>query len=290
MDGSILFPSTPSAAARSAGPGLLPAASRDVRGELVFVDPRGPKPASYTYEPPPGVPARSGTYETRTVAIHDLRAAAEAPSLDVQGFALVAHRSAASDFHDEAEIERVVRPEAASLVAAATGAARVVVFDHTLRAAAGLGRAVREPVRRVHNDYTERSAPQRVRDLMGAEAEALLARRFAIVNVWRPIRGPLRDAPLAMCDARSLSPRDLVPSALIYRDRVGETYAVAHDPAQRWHYAPDMRTDEALLIKCFDSARDGRARLSAHSAFDDPTAPPDAPPRESIEIRTLAFF
>ena len=110
---------------------------------------------------------------------------------------------------------------------------------------------------------------------MGEEAEALLRRRFEIVNVWRPVRGPLRDAPLAICDARSVSFEDFVASDLVYRDRTGETYRVRYNPAHCWFYVPGMRTDEAVLIKCYDSAEDGRARFTAPSAFDDPTDPSD---------------
>jgi hypothetical protein len=135
-----------------------------------------------------------------------------------------------------------------------------------------------------------RSGPQRVRDLMGAEAEALLGRRFAIVNVWRPIKGPLRDAPLAVCDAGSVAFTDLVPSDQIYPDRRGEIYVVTHNPDQRWYYAPAMQRDEALLLKCYDSAQDGTARFAPHGAFEDPTAPDDVLPRESIELRTLVFY
>ena len=130
---------------------------------------------------------------------------------------------------------------------------------------------------------------QRVRDLMGEEAEELLRHRFEIVNVWRPIRGPLRDAPLAVCDATSVAFADFVPSDLVYRDRIGETYRVRYNPAHRWFYMPEMRSDEAVLIKCYDSAEDGTARFTAHSAFEDPTAPADVLPRESIEVRTLVF-
>src|SRR5437667_360620 len=106
--------------------------------------------------------------------------------------------------------------------------------------------------------------PQRVRDLMGGEAEGLLRCRFAFINVWRPIRGPLRDAPLAVCDAGTAVPRDFVASDLIYRDRTGETYAVTHDPRHRWYYVSAMERHEALLLKCFDSARDGTARFAPH--------------------------
>ena len=170
-----------------------------------------------------------------------------------------------------------------------------MVFDHTIRRrlagiadrSAGLPR---QPVPRVHNDYTERSGPQRVRDLMGAEAADLLQRRFAFINVWRPIRGPLRDAPRALCDATTVAADDLVATDLVYRDRTGEIYAVTHAPRHRWYYVSAMERHEALLLKCFDSAIDGRARFAPHAAFEDPTAPADRLPRESIELRTIAFF
>jgi len=142
----------------------------------------------------------------------------------------------------------------------------------------------------VHNDYTEWSGPQRVRDLLPDEAEALLKRRFAIVQVWRPIRHPVETHPLAICDARSLSPKDLVISERRYPNRVGQTYAITYNPDHHWYWFPLMRRDEALVFKVYDSLQDGRARWTAHTAFDDPTSPPNARPRESIEIRTLAFF
>jgi hypothetical protein len=149
---------------------------------------------------------------------------------------------------------------------------------------------VRTPVQVVHNDYTARSGAQRVRDLLDPEAAAArLAGRFAIVNVWRPIRGPVRTAPLTLADAQSVAPDDLVPVDLVYPERVGEIYELAHNPAHRWFTFPGMTPDEALLIKGYDSAED-RARFTPHASFEDPTAPPDAASRESIELRTLAFF
>jgi hypothetical protein len=171
----------------------------------------------------------------------------------------------------------------------------VVVFDHTIRRRVpgqpdrtpGIPR---QPSTRVHGDYTVTSGPQRLREVMGDAAEMLLRRRFSIVNVWRPIRGPLRDAPLTVCDATSVEPGDLVATDLIYRDRTGESYAVTYRPGHRWFYAPNMREDEAMLLKCYDSAEDGRARFVPHTAFVDPTAPADVLPRESIELRTLAFY
>jgi len=252
------------------------------------------KPMNLAYDPPPGVPRSNGVPEPHVMAIHDARAVMGRLSLDGEGLALVEHHSAVKDFYDEDELRRVYYPEAERLVAEVTRAERVLVFDHTIRRriAGGVDRAPgtpRQPVTSVHNDYTVKSGPQRVRDLMGEEAEELLRHRFEIVNVWRPIRGPLRDAPLAICDATSVAFADFVPSDLVYRDRKGETYRVRYNPAHRWFYVPEMRTDEAVLIKCYDSAEDGTARFTAHSAFEDPTAPSDVLPRESIELRTLLF-
>jgi hypothetical protein len=265
-----------------------------LEGNLNYLAPMAEKPMNLAYDPPPGVPRSNGIPEPHRMTIYSARPVAALLSLDGEGMALVEHKSAVKDFYDEDELHRVYYPEAERLVAEATGAERVLVFDHTIRHRVwgGVDRAPgtpRQPVTSVHNDYTVKSGPQRVRDLMGEEADQLLRRRFEIVNVWRPIRGPLRDAPLAVCDATSVAFADFVPSDLVYRDRTGETYRVRYNPAHRWFYVPEMRVDEALLIKCYDSAEDGRARFTAHSAFEDPTTPADVLPRESIELRTLVF-
>ncbi len=123
-----------------------------------------------------------------------------------------------------------------------------------------------------------------------AEAEQRLKKRYAIINVWRSIAGTIEESPLGIVDARSVAFEDFIASDLIYRDRLGETYGVRHNPAQRWYYYPAMTGNEAMVFKCYDSATDGRARWTAHSAFDDPTTRPGANPRQSIEIRTLVFF
>src|ERR1700675_2404321 len=247
----------------------------------------------FTIGPSPGGDdARSGrTPDPRRVTIHNGRG--KDFVLDRNGFRFVAHDTKVADFFDEAEIKRIYYPEMVELIKAESGAKRVVVFDHTLRTADDElreSKKIREVVRRVHNDYTEWSAPQRVRDLLPQEADGLLRRRFAIVQVWRPIRNPVETFPLAICDARTLSEDDLIVSERRYPNRVGQTYAITYNPAHRWYWFPRMRRDEALVFKVYDSLRDGRARWTAHTAFDLPNAPPNARPRESIEIRTLAFF
>lgn len=253
----------------------------------------GEKPVSYTYEPPPGVPPRSGTIVKQTISVINGRPLADRITLDDQGFMLTQSPTAVRDFYNDAEVRRVYYPEVERLVKEKTGAARVIVFDHNVRNGSREMRAklgVREPVKFAHNDYTIKSGPQRVRELVGdAAANELLRQRFAFINVWRPVRGPIEEFPLAVCDAKSMTLKDFVATDLKYRDRTGEVYSVAYSPAHRWFYFPRMRPEEALLLKCFDSD-EHRTRFTAHSAFEDPSSPPNAAPRESIEARTILFF
>jgi hypothetical protein len=265
-----------------------------VEAELNYLAPTTERPRNYTFEPPAGVSRSNTTREARRVPIHSARPVASEISLDREGFAVLRHASEVRDFYDEDELRRVYYAEAERLIADATGASKVFVFDHTLRRrvqgvddrAPG---APRLPATSVHVDHTATSGPQRVRDFFGDEADELLRGRVQVINLWRPIRGPLRDAPLAVCDARTVAAGDLVASDLVYQDRVGETYGVTYNPDHRWFYVPDMQPDEALLLKCYDSSTDGRARFAPHTAFEDPTAPADRLPRESIELRTLVF-
>ena len=268
-------------------------AARPIEANFHYIERPTCKPGVFLQAGRPGEhPERTPTDALHAMAIHDARATGDALSLDREGVRLVPHESRVRDFYDAEEVRGVYYPEVERLVKAATGAARVLVFDHNVRCddAERQSADVHAPVRFVHNDYTHESGPQRVQDLLPDEAEDLLTRRFAVVNVWRPISGPVRGTPLAVCGADSIAAGHLVPLDLIYPDRTGEIYAFLHSPDHRWFYVPEMQVDEALLLKCYDSAEDGRARFTAHSAFDDPTSPADAPRRESIEARSLAFF
>ncbi len=265
-----------------------------VEAELPYLAPSDTLPYRYTYDPPPGVPKEVGGLDNHLTRIWSGWSDADALSLDVQGFAIGNHPTAFKDFYTPGAVERDYYPEMERLVLAHTGARRAVVFDTNVRHAPSAGTPTTflgKPARLVHNDYTTFSAPQRVRELLGPEsAGPALERRYAFVNLWRPIVGPLRDAPLALCDARSVAPETVVVSALIYPDRRGEVYRLTYSPQHRWVYFPDMGAEELVFIKCYDSIEDGRARFSAHTAFDDPTCPPDSPPRQSIEIRTLVMW
>jgi hypothetical protein len=272
---SLLLPERP----RTAPP-------RTVRGSLLFLVAAQTKPA-LTYGAGAAAPETDATYRSHDVFIRDARLYADHLQLDGHGFKLVSHVSGVRDFDDEDEVLTRGRDEAADIVAASTGATHVFVFDHTRRRRAP--DAARQPSTRVHVDYTEISAPQRVRDFFGPGAERMLRSRVAFINVWRPLKWPAEDWPLALAYANSVAPDELIATDLVYPDRRGEIYGLCYNPAQRWAYVPNMRPDEALLIKCYDSRGDV-ARFTPHTAFADPTARADAPPRHSIEFRTIAFF
>lgn len=240
-----------------------------------------------------GPDQRSGTYEAHDIIIRDARPISGRLDLDREGFVLMKFPTAMKDFYDDGEVRSVYYPEMEILIRQATGASKVVVFDHTIRVddtAAQTERKVRGPVRNMHNDFTIRSATQRVRDLLPAdEAEERLGKRWGSINVWRPIR-TVETAPLAICEYNSIAFGDLIAAERRYEDRIGGIYHLSYNPNQRWYYFPRMEREEVVLLKCFDSLDDGTARWTAHGAFEDPNAPEGATPRESIEIRTLLFF
>jgi hypothetical protein len=260
---------------------------------LNYIVNTGVKPVAETYGRDGLERRNTSTFAPQSVLVRDGRPYRETFTLDGSGFELVDQPTAVKDFHDPDELRTLYYPEAEQLIAARSGAARVQVFDHTIRTSDEAARAaqkLREPVLAVHNDYTEWSGPQRVRDFFAEEADGLLKNRFAIIQVWRAINKPVARDPLAIADARSLAPEDFIAAERRFPDRVGEIYQFAYNPAHRWYYFPRMRRDEALVFKVYDSAKDGRARWSAHSAFADPAAAADSPPRQSIEIRAFAFF
>lgn len=237
---------------------------------------------------------RTGEFRMTTIPIADARALADPPRLDREGFELVDAPSACRDFFDADAIERVYYPEVVRLLKQHAGATDVVIFDHTLRVEDEEKRrkyGTRLPVLAVHNDYTETSAPQRVRDMVDpARAERFLGHRYAFVNVWRSFGASADSFPLAFADGRTVPPEDYIGVDIVYPDRTGEIYQNVYTPAQCWYWFPRMQPREAVLLKCFDSARDGRTRWTAHSGFQNPHAPPGTPPRESIEVRTMISF
>ena len=232
------------------------------------------------------------TFADRTVRIRNGRNKTGGFTFDRHGFVFVGHVTRVEDFFDRDEVERIYYPEAGALIRRVTGAGRVHVFDHTVRSgdAAMQEAGLREPLKQVHNDYTDRSGPQRVRDLLPEEAEDLLRHRFMIVQVWRPVGERVVSEPLAVCDARSLADTDLIATERRHPNRVGETYSLSYNPDHRWYYFPDMGRNEAIVFKVYDSAVDGRARFTAHGSFNDPHTPDGAQPRESIELRALVFL
>ena len=285
----ILATASPKAAA--------PQSIAEVRGALSFIRPQNTKPVFHSSALTGGVPEVFFEVEKHTVPIDDMREIADTLSIDREGFELLAHTTAVEDLYDDDAVENQYYPEIEALLRQRFDADRVVIFDVTRRSDGGAGAVNRDglrgPARRVHVDYTIKSGPQRVKDILGeAEAErlAMSGARIIQVNVWRPIRGPVLRAPLALADASSVRPAELIATDQVFPDRVGEIYHLAHAPLQRWYFTPRMTPDEVLLIKGWDSLDDGRARFTPHSAFYFPATSEDAPARESIEVRTFVVI
>lgn len=271
-----------------------------VTAGLGYLSPTTERPYRYMYQPPAGEVWYNCEYQVFPTPIADARAMPTPPSIDVEGFELWDAASSLTNFADEAAIRDRYYPEAIELAKSVTGADHAVVFDHAVRQ-----REVGRPelnfgrtgdgsplgaVGRVHVDYSEASGRKRL-ELTAAEHKASSdPQRFAIINIWRSIGGKIVDTPLALCDARSVSVKDLVVTDLRYPDRTGEIYLVQRSPCHRWAYFSEMEPHEVLIFKQYDSQVNGMARFTPHSAFDLPNIPADAPLRESVEVRCLVTY
>jgi hypothetical protein len=268
-----------------------------VKSTFNYTRDTGVTPEIYFYEPPPGTAAHLPGDDPRVMTVHDGRDRAKSFSLNREGFALRDFHSPFQDWHDDAAIKARFHGEVSEFVKCQVDARRVIVFDHTIRAKANEAQQTSEhttsqraPVMLVHCDYTPNSGPLRVRQLLPDEADELLKRPVAFYNFWKPLKRVVEERPLAMCDVTSSRPEDFIIMKLRYRDREGEIFVLRHSPKHHWWYFPHMTPDQAILLKTYDSQTDGRARFIGHSAFEDPNTPADAPMRESIELRTIAFF
>lgn len=269
----------------------------DVQTSLTFIVPQDSKPYFDSTALTGGEARVFFKTEDHAVTIHDMRPLAGDLSVDRQGFELRRHPTAVADLYDDELVARDYEAEIIALLKEVTGADRVVVFDYTRRSDSPEGAAnpdgLRGPAGRVHVDYTVASGPQRARDALGAdEVDRVLSTggRISQMNVWRPISGPVHRSPLALADAGSIGPDELVATDQRFSDRVGEIYSLAHAASQRWYWAPEMERDEVLLIKGWDSLDDGRAKFTPHGAFQLPNQDPGAPARESIEVRCHLIF
>jgi len=261
--------------------------------DIPYTTDTGEKLVNETFGPNNIRRSRTGSDDRKRMTVNNGRLLADRLSLDENGFVFVAHQTKVADFFDAEQLKSVYYPEVEQLIKQISGASRVAIFDHTLRSGDESEREeklIREPVLSAHNDYTEWSGPNRVREFLPDEADELLKHRFAIIQVWRAINQPIQANPLALADAKSVAMEDLLVAERRYPHRVGQTYRLKYNPNHRWFYFPEMRRDEALVFKVFDSEKDGRARFTPHTSFADPNSPPNAPARQSIEVRAFAFF
>ena len=266
----------------------IPVPRGDVQSKLTFYKPPedGSAPWNYVEQPPEGWPQRNYGEDQHEITIHDIRGREKEFDMNVNGFGTASGiESKEKDFTDDEAIKKNYYPEVEQLVLdKVPGAKRVFIFDHTVRRSDP--NAKRAPVNRAHVDQTQKSANMRVDYHIGDEAEELKKGRVRLINVWRPLNGPVVASPLAYADSRTVPDNYTVPVEHRYPHRTGETAGVRYAESGKWHYWSGMKNDERIFLQCYDS-RDG-AR-TPHSAFVDPRTKEDWPGRESIEVRTLVF-
>ena len=252
----------------------------------------------YFYESPATADIHEPGDAPSEVAIHNGWPRVEEFSVDQHGFSLRSFTTSFTDWEDDDATRAKFYPDVADFLKTEFRARRVFVFDHTIRTKANDAKKLtqetntsqRAPVMLVHCDYTSESGPLRVKQLLPDDADDLLSRRVAFINVWKPIHNVVEERPLAMCDVTTSKQEDYFKLHLRYRDRDGENYVLQPNPEHKWYYFPKITPEQVILLKTFDSETDGRARFVGHSAFEDPTTRSDAPVRESVEIRTMVFF
>ena len=268
--------------------------AESIRAKFNYIVDTGVPPVRYIDWPEMAHKAIDPQYQQHEMSVRNGRPLRDTFDIDTHGFVFVDHQTQVRDFTGEAQRTGVYDAEVQALIKKHTGAADVVVFDHTVRVSDEQMQQslnARPTVKGVHNDYTEASAPRRLREIVGdAEAERRFIKRWAIIQVWRPIRGTVMMDPLGICDGRSIPQKGFIRVQRRYKDRTGEVYHISHNPSHVWFHFPRMERHEALVFKVFDSDTNKPSRFTAHSAFDDPASPPNAPSRESIETRTFAFF
>jgi hypothetical protein len=261
------------------------------------------KAARYVIMPPStGLPGSVPPRVVETIPIHDCRAVARSIDIEQTGFVLRDMKAPEIDYRDASAVRAAYYPAIAELIRKTVGAEAVFVFDHNIRSVEGAAageRGVRAPVADAHDDYTESSGPRRVREILTAEGRLDLAgHRAALINAWRPLRGPVRDWPLAVCDPRTVAPSEFIPAAidhyadtdLTWPNHSGEIYSMHFSPRHRWFYVADQQPDEVLVFKCYDSLVSSGSRFTPHGGFQIPEPPPGYQPRISIEARAVVIY
>jgi hypothetical protein len=273
-----------------------------VTATLNFLAKGDDSPEVRIYPPSSGRATSQPALSKHAVQIRDARLIKDQLRLDEHGFSLHTEHTSFVDYYDDVAVRAHYYLEVQAQIKKLLKAHTAIVFDHNVRSVARAARGdrgVQPPVDQVHNDYNETTGPKRAREiLLATDMGHLVDHHFAFVNLWRPIVGPVLDNALAVCDARSVAATDLVATSILHfgddnliepRHR-GGVQSVRYSAGQQWHYVSAMQPNEFLLLKCYDSRLDGRARFLPHTGFDHPSRPVEFKPRESIEARTLVVF
>ncbi|KAB5515438.1 hypothetical protein GE09DRAFT_979728 [Coniochaeta sp. 2T2.1] len=257
------------------------------------------KPFNLAFPLPRGQPKTNVIRKDHVISVADVRGRESSFALDVHGFAFASQLPLLSeDTVERDDMDTIAEKEIQRMqhfLKDMLGAKRVQAFDYTFREVKPAGdlyqwHEKRPPARNAHIDQTPQAAMSRLKMYFGEEADEVARGRIQLINLWRPLFGPLEETPLAILDARSLSDNDLMAQDMVHTHYLGENYVVKFNQNHRWYYWSKMQPNEGILIKNFDSEVDGRARACAHVAFEDHNTPPGARLRKSVEVRFIVLY
>jgi hypothetical protein len=273
-------------------------AASKVRATINYIGAMDVEPYMYYSEPPEGRPYTNVVDDPHEVEIADLRGRADGLSLAEDSFIFTRHGHSFADFHNDDLIRSTYYAEVEQYFRELLDVERVFAYDFAVRKpdhgpkrpdGIPVGGTRRRPIKRAHGDFIQPSFEQMVKDLGERCGADPLAGRHRGFNLWRPVRGPLTDGPLALCHPASVADEDHLPMRQFTEHRENQIAAIRYNPAHRWCYMSGMQADEAIIFSSYDSTKPCRSGVIGHCAFDDPTRPADGLPRESIEVRVLVF-
>lgn len=257
------------------------------------------KPYLLTYEAPQGFPRTNIKLDERVVAVEDIRGHENEFTINKNGFTIMQVNTKLSyeDFNDDALVKQVYLKEVAEALKSLLGASRVQVFEHIVRKrhplfpiSTGQPYLYNQPTSIAHIDTTPEWSSTMAERLNPPHDPPIVKHRYQCLNIWKPLKGPLRDWPLAVCDISTVDINDVHRGDLVHPNFVIENCQVNFNPNQKWHYISDQLPSEAWVFLQSDSKNAWIKPGVPHSSFPHPSSQPDDLPRESIEVRCFAWY
>ncbi|KAI1456284.1 hypothetical protein F4805DRAFT_233817 [Annulohypoxylon moriforme] len=274
------------------------------------------KPYSLRFPPGENLAQSNILREEHLVRVDSMRGKDDL-ALETSGFEVMPFTSPLSyrDFDDVDKITGVLLPAFCEKLKEHLGAKEVVALDHAVRRrhenfpiSIGKNYEYNQPTMMVHVgksiitanctslgtesalDFSVDEGERMLRVMYPDQGEEIIKGGWKVVNIWRPLRGPLNDWPLAICDSRTVNHEtDTMPGDIVFTKWATENLQVHHSDKQKWYYLPDQTADEVLIFKSAESSPD-KCQAVPHGSFYNPHVSEEEPARESIDCRFFVLY